>query len=75
MYPDDFEENKFRPKQIFIAFVCLLLVILLAQNTEVVTLRFLFWKISMSRIILIPLVFLVGGLVGFLIAKSRGSDF
>lgn len=59
-----------KPKSIFIAaFVSLFLIVLL-QNTQVVSVQFLFWKISMSRIILLPLVLLAGFIVGFFIGKQ-----
>ena len=42
------------PKVWIPAIVVLLFVIVLLQNTDVVTLRVLFWDVSMSQIILIP---------------------
>ncbi len=48
-----------------------LLLILLVQNTEVVSLRFLFWELSMSRIILLPLVMLSGVVIGFVLGKKN----
>ncbi|MCF7908598.1 MAG: LapA family protein [Candidatus Omnitrophica bacterium] len=51
---------------------CLLLIILL-QNTQVVTLRFLFWKLSMSRIILLPLVIVIGFSLGFFIGRRSSN--
>lgn len=42
-----------------------ILVIVVLQNTEVVTFRFLFWNISMSRVILYPGVFLLGAATGW----------
>lgn len=47
-----------------------LFFIVLVQNTEVVSIKFLFWKLSMSRIIMIPLIFLIGGLVGFFLGRK-----
>lgn len=43
-----------------------LLLIFLFQNTQVVSIRFLFWELSMSRIILLSLVALIGFMVGLL---------
>ena len=49
-----------------------LLVVVLLQNTQVVSVRFLFWKLSMSRIILLPLIISLGFIVGFFVGrKSR----
>jgi len=66
-------------KQVLIGVVVLLLIITLLQNTAVVTFRFLFWEFSISQILLIPLVLLVGFAVGMLTysliaRKKRKSD-
>ena len=42
----------------------------LLQNTQVVTLRFLFWQLSMSQVILIPLIALFGLGMGFWWGKN-----
>lgn len=47
-----------------------LLLIFLFQNTQVVSIRFLFWELSMPRIIFMPLIALVGFVVGFLAGKG-----
>jgi uncharacterized integral membrane protein len=47
----------------------ILFVLLVVQNTSVVSIRFLFWQFSMSRIILLLLGALVGAIVGFYAAK------
>ena len=49
-----------------------LFIVFLIQNTQVVTLRLYFWKISMSQIILIPLVLILGFLLGYLVCKLAG---
>jgi uncharacterized integral membrane protein len=53
-----------RLKTVVIAVLVLFFGILLAQNTQVVTFQFLFWELSMSRIV----VLLLSGLVGFVLA-------
>ncbi len=64
-----------KPKTVMILVVVAFLVILVLQNSAPVALNFLFWKLSMSGIILFPLIFLaglsVGWLGGFLI-RGRG---
>lgn len=45
--------------------LALLVAVLVLQNTEVVEVRLLFWTLSMSRALLLPLVFLAGLLVGW----------
>jgi len=47
-----------------------LVLIILIQNTQVVSFQVLFWKLSMSRIILFPLVLLVGFIIGFFVGKK-----
>jgi uncharacterized integral membrane protein len=54
---------------VFISFLVLLLIILL-QNTEVVAWRLLFWKVEMSRAIMMPLVLLIGFVAGFFTSKA-----
>jgi len=57
------------PKIIVGLVLAVLFVIFLLQNTQVVNLRFYFWKISMSQIILIPLVLILGFVIGYIVAK------
>ncbi|MDP8213202.1 MAG: LapA family protein [Candidatus Zapsychrus exili] len=47
-----------------------ILAIVLLQNTQVVSLRFLFWKLSMPGIILLPLIMIVGFVTGLFVAKN-----
>ncbi|UCD16185.1 MAG: DUF1049 domain-containing protein [Candidatus Zixiibacteriota bacterium] len=54
-------------KKIIIAVLAILAVIILLQNTQVVTLHFLFWHLSMSQALLFPLTLLVGSVLGLLI--------
>jgi len=62
-----------KPKMIAVLSAGVLGIIILLQNTQVVTLRFLFWKIEMSGIIFLPLVTLAGFAIGYLMGKeSRG---
>lgn len=51
-----------------------LFVIILVQNTQVVTLRLLFWKLGMSQIILVPLTMLIGFIIGYIVAKATGGS-
>ena len=68
------DRDRMNPKLIFGSIIGLLLFIILLQNTDVITVKFVFWKISMSRIILLPLVLLIGFIAGF-IAGKKTSDF
>ena len=63
-----------RPKFIVSAIIAVLILIFLFQNTEVVTIRFYFWQVAMSRIILISLFILLGFVLGFVVAKLTGKS-
>lgn len=41
----------------------------LLQNTQVVSVRFLFWRLSMSQVILLPLILVIGLAAGFIIGR------
>jgi uncharacterized integral membrane protein len=63
-----------KAKQFALALVALLLVIFLFQNLEAVEFNFLGWSISMSRAILVALVFILGVLVGLAIDPFRRRE-
>lgn len=60
-----------KPKVTVTLVLVALFLIILVQNTQVVTLRFLFWKISMWQIVLITLAILVGFVLGYIAAKAK----
>jgi len=62
-----------KAKTIVILVLIALFVIILIQNTQVVTLHLFFWKIGMSQIILIPLTMVIGLVIGFIVAKVTGD--
>jgi uncharacterized integral membrane protein len=55
-------------KTIIVLVIAVLLVIIIVQNTQVVTFRLFFWKIGMSRIILLVLTLVVGFALGYTVA-------
>jgi uncharacterized integral membrane protein len=59
---------------LYIALVILAIIILI-QNTAVVTMRLLFWKTAMSQAILAFLLLVIGFGIGFLTGKLRGKLF
>jgi len=63
-----------RPKFIVVLVLIALFLIILIQNTQVVTLRLFFWKVGMSQIILIPLTMAIGFVVGFIVSKVTGKQ-
>jgi len=64
-----------KPKLVVVLVLIALFLIVLIQNTQVVTLRLFFWKIGMSQIILIPLTMLIGFVVGYLVTRVTGNRF
>lgn len=50
--------------------VCMLVFVL--QNTELVSIRFLFWQFSLSRALLVLVIFLSGILGGYLLGSLAG---
>jgi len=50
----------------------ILVVIFILQNTEIVEIDFLFWTISISRALVVLMVFIIGILVGAIL-KSIGE--
>ncbi|MBU0635232.1 MAG: LapA family protein [Candidatus Omnitrophica bacterium] len=61
-----------KPKTIALLILAGLFIVVLLQNTQVVSVQFLFWKISMSRIILLPVVMGMGFIIGFFMGKRKG---
>ncbi|MCK4504953.1 MAG: LapA family protein [Candidatus Aegiribacteria sp.] len=53
-------------KQAAILFLVIVLVIIVVQNSNVADVHLLFWKVSMSMIILIFSVALIGFAIGYL---------
>jgi len=58
-----------KPKTIIAIIIFILVLILTLQNTQTVSFRFLFWSLTISRILLIPLFILLGFVLGYIIAK------
>ncbi len=58
-------------KKIALIVAGVLALIVLLQNSEVVTVKFLFWHFAMSQIILLPLTVLAGFAAGFVVGKKR----
>lgn len=56
-------------KTIITILLIVLCLIILLQNTQMVTLRFLFWELGVSRIFLLPLLIIVGFIIGYVVAK------
>jgi len=60
-----------KPKQVVVFSLLVLGVIVILQNTEIATFRFLFWNLTMSRIIFLPMVFAAGAAAGYLLGRGK----
>lgn len=58
-----------KPKTIIIIVLLVLLAVIVAQNSQSVPFQLLFWGIRVSKVILVPMILLVGFILGFLVAK------
>ncbi|MGB7054250.1 MAG: LapA family protein [bacterium] len=62
-----------KAKSIIIIILAIIALILIVQNTEVVPIQLLLWRIWMSRIVLIVLMLAIGFGIGFVLAKASGK--
>jgi uncharacterized integral membrane protein len=58
-----------KPKLVLFIALATLITVVIVQNTQVITLRFLFWDLSMSRILLLTFAVLTGFAMGVFVAK------
>lgn len=61
-----------KKKLIVILVLVGLLLVLIIQNTQNVSLNFFFWNIMMPQVILVLILFALGFVIGFLVAKMKG---
>jgi uncharacterized integral membrane protein len=66
-----------RIRSVVILVLLLLFLVVVVQNTDIVSVRLLFWDLRMSRIILLALSLAVGVIVGFLLGRPwrRGQKY
>jgi uncharacterized integral membrane protein len=60
-------------KTIVIVILFALLLIVMVQNAQPVTFNFLNWRYQVSQLLLVVIVFVIGWLVGFVMAKVTGK--
>jgi uncharacterized integral membrane protein len=58
------------PKAALAVVLGILSFVIFVQNTDVVTLRFLFWKLPVSQVILIPFIMLIGFVLGYIVGTT-----
>jgi uncharacterized integral membrane protein len=61
-----------KAKVIVVLVVLVLALIILVQNTQIVTFRLLFWSAEISQLLLVLLTLALGFVLGFLVAKLTG---
>jgi len=64
-----------KTKTIIFIIIWTLFLVFLIQNAQIVTLQLFFWKISMSRIILIAITVIIGFLLGFIAAGMKKKSY
>ena len=57
-----------KAKGIIIIVLTIIALILIVQNTEIVPLQLLFWRVWMSRIVMIVLMLAIGFGIGYVLA-------
>ena len=62
-----------KPKTAFILTVTAVLLLIMLQNTQTVSVDLLFWSIMLPQILLIFLTFIFGLLVGYLAATLKSG--
>lgn len=60
-----------KPRVIIILLLVVLATVFIVQNTQVVSVQFLFLEFQMSRIIMIALALLIGFFIGYLVAGKQ----
>ena len=61
-----------RIKNIVLIVLAIIALIIIVQNTGVVPIQLFFWRLWMSRIVLILLMLAIGFGIGFVLAKLTG---
>jgi uncharacterized integral membrane protein len=60
-----------KQKTIIILILIVLSIVILIQNTQVVEVQIFFWKIAMSRIIMITFLLIVGFVIGYFFSRLQ----
>lgn len=62
-----------KSKIVIIILLAVLLIIFVLQNTEVVTIKFWFWDMSIPRALLLFVTFAIGLIIGLMVPSTRKS--
>jgi len=58
-----------KPKTIIAIILAVFALVIVVQNTHVVTVQVFFWRFYMSRIILILIMLVIGIVIGYIIGR------
>jgi uncharacterized integral membrane protein len=58
-----------KTKVIILMIIIILFTVFVSQNTDIVPINVLLWKLEMSTIVLISITFLVGVIIGFILVS------
>ena len=61
------------PKTLTVLICCFIVLVVMLQNTQTVTVHILFWQILLPQILLIFLTLLAGLLIGYLLATLKSG--
>lgn len=65
------EKMTVKSKTVLIIILAVLAIVIVMQNSEIVTLQLFFWKIMMSRIIFMVGLLAVGFVLGILVTQRK----
>ena len=65
------EKKTVKSKTVLIIVLAVLAIVIVIQNSEMVTLQLFFWKIMMSRIIFMVGLLVVGFVLGMLVTQRK----
>jgi len=71
IFPSEKGGKAVKPRVIIILLLVMLATVFIIQNTQVVSVQFLFLEFQMSRIIMIVLMLLTGFFIGYLVAVKK----
>lgn len=63
-----------KAKTVTILILIGLFLIILLQNTEIITFQLLFWEITMSRSLLILVIVIIGFVLGYIVGRMGGHS-
>lgn len=66
---NDRRENPMKPKVVIIGILCVIALILILQNSKIITVQLLFWTVSASGVIMILGLLFIGFLIGYLLGR------